>query len=85
MMRRMGNMRTTARILWRLYRHPRTPAISKILPWAALAYLIMPLDLLPDPAPLLGMIDDLTVIVAFLTAALRFIPGEVRNEVEKGR
>lgn len=84
-MRSMGKIRSTARILWLLYRHPKTPAISKILPWAALAYLILPIDLLPDPAPLLGMIDDLTIIVAFVTAAIRFIPGEVRNEVQKGR
>lgn len=79
----MGKMRRTAGLLLRLYRHPKTPFISKLLPWLALLYLIMPIDLLPDPAPLLGMIDDIAVILAFVAAAVRFVPGGVRSEVEK--
>lgn len=65
----------------RLYRHPRTPILSKVLPWLALAYLILPIDLLPDPVPLLGMVDDITILLAFVTAALRFVPHDVRSEV----
>lgn len=33
---------------------PRTPLLSKLLPWLVLAYALSPLDLIPDFIPILG-------------------------------
>lgn len=43
---------------------PQTPAKAKALLLAALAYFVLPADLLPDFIPGLGFTDDLAVIVA---------------------
>ena len=53
---------TYARIVWGLMRDPRTPIGLKGMLAAALAYVVMPVDLIPDAIPLLGHADDLTVL-----------------------
>lgn len=55
----------------------RTPLFAKILPIAALAYLLLPIDLLPDFIPFLGQMDDLTIAFALIYFALELIPPEV--------
>lgn len=54
-----------------LFLHSKSPNSAKYLPLAALAYLIVPIDLMPDFIPLLGQLDDVGVIVVLLSIALR--------------
>jgi uncharacterized membrane protein YkvA (DUF1232 family) len=56
-----------------LMKDPRTPARSRYLPWIALAYLIFPLDIVPDLLPIIGQTDDLTVIVMLVWLAISAI------------
>lgn len=56
-----------------LVKDPRTPMRSKYLPWIALAYLVFPLDIVPDLLPLVGQADDLTVIVMLIWLAVTAI------------
>lgn len=52
-----------ARLAWRLIRDQREPMWTKLLiPGVALAYVLLPVDLLPDVLPGLGQLDDLAVI-----------------------
>lgn len=51
------------KLLARLVRDPRVPRRSKILVGAVVAYLISPLDLVPDAIPLLGVADDVLLAV----------------------
>ena len=58
--------RTTGRealILWYAFRNPATPGAIKLSSVLLLAYLLSPIDLLPDFAPLLGWADDLAVLM----------------------
>ncbi|MEK9160122.1 MAG: DUF1232 domain-containing protein [Patescibacteria group bacterium] len=66
-----------------LLKHRKTPWVSKALPWIALAYLILPFDLLPDFLPLLGQIDDLVILPSLLLAAYKMIPKEVIEEAKR--
>jgi uncharacterized membrane protein YkvA (DUF1232 family) len=66
-----------------LARHARTPGVSKVLPWVALLYFLSPIDLIPDLLPLLGQLDDLTVIPLLLFMAIKFIPRMVRQDAWK--
>jgi uncharacterized membrane protein YkvA (DUF1232 family) len=48
----------------RLLRDPRAAAWAKLLALAAVAYVVWPLDALPDAAPLIAWIDDVGLVLA---------------------
>ena len=55
-------------------KHPQTPWPAKLFLGLAVAYLVMPFDLIPDFIPLIGQLDDLLIIPLLLYLALLFIP-----------
>jgi uncharacterized membrane protein YkvA (DUF1232 family) len=61
---------------------PRTPFHAKLIAWAALVYLISPIDLIPDFIPVAGYLDDLVIVPLLLHAAYAVLPLEVK---ESGR
>lgn len=72
-------------------RDPRTPGRIRVLIVAALAYVLSPLDAMPDVVPLLGYVDDAVIAPLLLALSLRFAPAtavaEARERAEriKGR
>lgn len=71
---------TYARVVWGIVRDPRTPVGLKGLLMAALAYVVLPVDLIPDAIPILGQADDLTVLLLVLDLFVQNAPPEVRAE-----
>lgn len=71
---------TYARMVWGLARDPRTPLPLKALLGAGLAYVLVPLDIIPDAIPILGQADDLTVLLLVLDLFIANAPAEVREE-----
>jgi len=69
-----------ARVIWGLVRDPRTPLPLKGLLGAALVYLVMPFDLIPDAIPILGQADDLTVLMLVLDLFIANAPADVRKD-----
>ncbi len=63
-----------------LFTHPHTPWISRWLLGAAIAYLVSPIDIIPDFIPILGQLDDLLIVPLLIYAALIFIPASVKAE-----
>ncbi len=53
--------------LWRVVKDPRAAWPEKAVAIGALAYLITPLDAVPDVIPIAGFSDDLAIIVAAIT------------------
>ncbi|MFT0213027.1 YkvA family protein [Pseudomonas sp. F1_0610] len=53
-----------------------TPAWAKATIIGALGYFISPLDLIPDMLPVVGYSDDLTVLLAAITAVAKYIKHE---------
>jgi uncharacterized membrane protein YkvA (DUF1232 family) len=77
---------TYARIVWGLVRDPRVPLPLKGLLAAGLAYVVVPIDLVPDAIPILGQADDLTVLLLVLDLFIANAPREVREEqVQRAR
>ena len=71
---------TYARVVWGLVRDPRTPLPLKGLLAAGLAYVAMPLDLIPDAIPIIGQADDITVLLLVLDLFIANAPEAVREE-----
>ena len=71
---------TYARVVWGLMRDPRTPLPLKALLGAGLAYVVVPIDLVPDAIPILGQADDLTVLLLVLDLFIANAPEQVREE-----
>ena len=63
-----------------LFSHPRTPWISRWLLGGAIAYLVSPVDIIPDFIPIFGQLDDLFIVPGMIYAALAFIPASVKAE-----
>ena len=58
---------TNARLAYKLFRDPRVSKMTKYaIPGVVAAYLLLPIDLLPDFVPVLGQLDDLAIIALAL-------------------
>jgi uncharacterized membrane protein YkvA (DUF1232 family) len=64
-------------------RHPRTPWYAKALAAFLAAYLLSPIDVIPDFVPVLGYLDDLVVISLGVLLVRRLVPADVLEECRK--
>ena len=55
-------------------KHPKTPWLAKLFLGLAIAYLLLPFDLIPDFIPVLGQLDEVVIIPILVYIALLFIP-----------
>lgn len=75
------NLPKYLRLYWRLLRDRRVPSYLKGVFILALAYVVSPVDLIPDfTVPFLGQLDDLVVAVFALRFFLTMSPREVVAE-----
>lgn len=61
-------------------RDPRTPWYAKAIVVCVVAYALSPIDLIPDPIPVLGYLDDLLLLPLGIYVALKMIPPEVLQD-----
>jgi uncharacterized membrane protein YkvA (DUF1232 family) len=69
-----------ARLLWALATDPRVPPSRKALLGVAGAYIVSPIDLIPDVIPVIGAMDDVAVMVIAIDVFLEGLPKDLVNE-----
>ena len=70
-------------LLYRSSRDPRMPLHVKILALLIVAYIISPIDIIPDFIPVLGLLDEVILVPIFLTFTVSLIPDEIRQEYQQ--
>ena len=72
------------RLYWRLLLDRRTPLLPKIVLIAAVAYVILPFDLIPDVIPIVGEVDDMVILIAACRLFIALCPEDlVREHVQR--
>jgi len=58
----------------------RVPWYARVVAAAVVAYAFSPVDLIPDPIPVLGYLDDLLLIPLGIALVIKLIPAEVLQD-----
>jgi uncharacterized membrane protein YkvA (DUF1232 family) len=68
------------RLYWRLLLDRRTPLLPKVVLLAAVAYVILPFDLIPDVIPIVGEVDDMVILLAACRLFILLCPDDLVRE-----
>ena len=77
---RVKQLKTEVYALYLAYKDPRVPWYAKLLAVCVVGYAFSPIDLIPDPIPILGYLDDLILVPLGIALAIRMIPTEVLDD-----
>ena len=73
-------MRIDVYAIYLAYKDPRVPAYARVFAACVVGYAFSPIDLIPDPIPVLGYLDDLVLVPLGVWLALKMIPAPVLAE-----
>ncbi len=62
------------------YKDPRVPWYARVIAACVVGYAFSPIDLIPDPIPILGYLDDLVLVPLGVILARKLIPEGVLVE-----
>lgn len=79
----MVNFLRRLALYWKILWDRQTPIHIKLILALGLLYLIIPMDLITDTIPVLGLLDDVTVASALIALALRLMPSAPKPEDKK--
>lgn len=74
-------MTEKALLLFAAMRDRRTPWYAKAMVGLVLAYIVSPIDIIPDFIPVIGLLDELILVPIALTFIFKFIPDSVKEDV----
>ena len=77
---RAKQLKTELYALYLAYRDPRVPWYARLFAACVVGYAFSPIDLIPDPIPVIGFLDDLILVPLGIALALKMIPADVMAE-----
>lgn len=82
---RAAGREVVEKALWLFFaaRRPETPRWARATVYGALAYFIVPLDAIPDVAPIAGYTDDLGVLVLAVGTIAAYIDDGVKERTRR--
>lgn len=69
--------------LYLAYQDPRVPRYARIFAACVVGYALSPIDLIPDPIPVIGYLDDLVIVPLGIALALKMIPANIMAECQE--
>lgn len=81
--RKGQEIKSNAFMLYRSLGDPRVPWYVKIMAMLIVAYIISPIDLIPDFIPVLGLLDEIILVPIFLSLTIKLIPVELQEEYKR--
>ncbi|MBO4300851.1 MAG: DUF1232 domain-containing protein [Desulfovibrio sp.] len=69
-------------ILYYTLENPELPGKVRAVILGALGYFILPVDLIPDFIPIVGMSDDIAIVAAAIAYASLYITQEAKDKAE---
>lgn len=80
---RLSTLATDIYVAFLVLRDPRTPRSAKVAAIFFAFYIVNPLDILPDPIPLLGILDDGVALWVTLLIVQQLAPHPVLEAAER--
>ena len=77
------SLKADAYILYLASKDKRVPWYAKALAAAVIAYLLSPIDLIPDFIPVIGYLDDIILVPAGIALTIKLIPAEALEEFKQ--
>jgi uncharacterized membrane protein YkvA (DUF1232 family) len=78
--RRARELKVEVYAIYLAYKDPRVPWHARLFAACVVGYAFSPIDLIPDPIPVLGYLDDLVLVPLGVVLALKMIPPVVMAE-----
>ncbi len=75
-----GRLKAEVYALYLAYKDPRVPLYARVFAACVVGYAFSPIDLIPDPIPVLGYLDDLAIVPLGVALAVRMIPQKALDE-----
>ena len=80
---RAAQLKTDIPAIFIALSHKRTPWYAKITAILTVVYALSPIDLIPDFIPVLGYLDDVLILPAFIALTIKLVPPEVMKECKE--
>jgi len=77
---RVQRLRKEAHIFYLVFKHPRTPWYAKLVAACTAAYLVSPIQLIPNFIPVIGSLDDVLVLCLGMNLLQKMSPPDVLSE-----
>ena len=77
---RTGRFWTEAYVLYLAARDSRVPIYARVAAAGFAIYVLSPIDIVPDPIPLIGIVDDFLIIPIGLMVVRSLVPQDLRLE-----
>lgn len=73
-------LKTQSYALYFAFKDPRVPWGAKAVAACVVAYVLSPIDLIPDFIPVIGYLDDLIILPLGVALAVKMIPAQIWME-----
>ena len=73
----LGELWQQVRLVFQLLKDREVPIYLKLLPFLGILYALFPLDIIADVVPVLGQLDDLTILIIGAKVFIEMAPPQV--------